>query len=97
MAARGGIEPPTHADFQIEFFWVIWIAINFRITVNSTAAETTLEALLNSIDFTVGTEKELSMTGEIRYGLWTLSGTTLYLADDSSLIAPTSAGTVPLR
>ncbi|SVA76213.1 uncharacterized protein METZ01_LOCUS129067 [marine metagenome] len=68
-----------------------------KITVNSTAAETTLEALLNSIDFTVGTEKELSMTGELRYGLWTLSGTTLYLANDSSLIAPTSAGTVPLR
>ena len=68
-----------------------------KLTVNSTAAETTLEALLNSTDFTVGTEKELSMTGEIRYGLWTLSGTTLYLADDSSLIAPTSAGTVPLR
>jgi hypothetical protein len=68
-----------------------------KLTVNSTAAETTLEALLNSIDFTVGTEKELSMTGELRYGLWTLSGTTLYLANDSSSIAPTSAGTVPLR
>ena len=68
-----------------------------KLTVNSTAAETTLEALLNSTDFTVGTEKELSMTGEIRYGLWTLSGTTLYLADDSKFIAPTSAGTVPLR
>lgn len=68
-----------------------------KLTVNSTAAETTLEALLNSIDFTVGTEKELSMTGVLRYGLWTLSGTTLYLANDSSLIAPTSAGTVPLR
>ena len=68
-----------------------------KLTVNSTAAETTLEALLNSIDFTVGTEKELSMTGVLRYGLWTLSGTTLYLANDSSSIAPTSAGTVPLR
>ena len=68
-----------------------------RITVNSAAAETTLEALLNTTDFTVGTEKDLSMTGELKYGLWTLSGTTLYLANDSSLIAPTSAGTVPLR
>ena len=68
-----------------------------KLTVNSTAAETTLEALLNSTDFTVGTEKELSMTGVLRYGLWTLSGTTLYLANDSSSIAPTSAGTVPLR
>ena len=68
-----------------------------KLTVNSTAAETTQEALHNSTDFTVGTEKELSMTGEIRYGLWTLSGTTLYLADDDESIAPTSAGTVPLR
>ncbi len=66
-----------------------------KLTAHSTAAETTLEAL-NSIDFTVGTEKDFSMTG-LRYGLWTLSGTTLYLADDSSSTFPTSAGTVPLR
>ena len=72
-------------------------------TVWTTAAETTLQTYyLNSVDYTVGTEKVFSMTGG-RYGLWTLSGTKLfgkhllYLADDSSSATPTSAGTVPLR
>ena len=72
-------------------------------TVWTTAAETTLQTYyLNSVDYTVGTEKVFSMTGG-RYGLWTLSGTKLfgkhllYLADDSSSATPTSAGNVPLR
>ena len=72
-------------------------------TVWTTAAEITLQTYyLNSVDYTVGTEKVFSKTGG-RYGLWTLSGTKLfgkhllYLADDSSSATPTSAGKVPLR
>ena len=66
------------------------------LTVHTTAAETALETLYSGqIDFIEGTPYELSMSGVFKYGLWTLSGTTWYEADDSSLATPTSAGTVP--
>ena len=64
------------------------------ITVHTTAAETTTETLYSE-DWTVGTPRVLSMSGQFKYGLWTLSGTTWYEADDSSSATPTSAGTVP--
>jgi len=65
------------------------------ITVHTTAAETTTETLYsNTLDWTVGTPRELSMLGVLNYGLWTLSGTTWYEASSSSA-TPTSAGTVP--
>ena len=65
------------------------------ITVHTTAAETTTETLYsNTLDWTVGTPIELSMSGQFKYGLWTLSGTTWYEASSSSA-TPTSAGTVP--
>ena len=66
------------------------------ITVHTTAAETTTETLYSNIqNWTVGTPLELSMSGQFKYGLWTLSGTTWYEASDSSSATPTSAGTVP--
>ena len=66
------------------------------ITVHTTAAETALETLYsNAYDFIVGTPIELPVSGSgLRYGLWTLSGTTWYEASSSSA-TPTSAGTVP--
>ena len=67
------------------------------LTVHTTAAETALETLYsNALDFIVGTPIELPVSGSgLKYGLWTLSGTTWYEADDSSSATPTSAGTVP--
>ena len=66
------------------------------LTVHTTAAETALETLYSNIyDWTVGTPKDLSMLGVFKYGLWTLSGTTLYEGNDSTSATPTSAGTVP--
>ena len=67
------------------------------ITVHTTAAETALETLYSdALDFIVGTPIELPVSGSgLRYGLWTLSGTSWYEADDSSSATPTSAGTVP--
>ncbi len=65
------------------------------LTVHTTAAETALETLYsNALNFIVGTPIELSMSGQFKYGLWTLSGTTWYEASSSSA-TPTSAGTVP--
>ena len=67
------------------------------ITVHTTAAETALETLYSDeINFIEGTPYELPVSGSgLKYGLWTLSGTTWYEADDSSSATPTSAGTVP--
>jgi hypothetical protein len=66
------------------------------ITVHTTAAETTTETLYsNTLDWTVGTPRVLSQLGQFKYGLWTLSGTTLYEGNDSTSATPTSAGTVP--
>jgi hypothetical protein len=66
------------------------------ITVHTTAAETTTETLYsNTLDWTVGTPRVLSKLGQFKYGLWTLSGTTLYEGNDSTSATPTSAGTVP--
>ena len=66
------------------------------LTVHTTAAETALETLYsNALDFIVGTPIELPVSGSgLKYGLWTLSGTTWYEASSSSA-TPTSAGTVP--
>ena len=66
------------------------------ITVHTTAAETTTETLYSNLhDWTVGTPKDFSQLGQFKYGLWTLSGTTLYEGNDSTSATPTSAGTVP--
>ena len=66
------------------------------LTVHTTAAETTTETLYsNTLDWTVGTPRVLSQSGQFKYGLWTLSGTTWYEGSDSTSATPTSAGTVP--
>ena len=66
------------------------------ITVHTTAAKTTTETLYsNTLDWTVGTPRVLSQSGQFKYGLWTLSGTTWYEGSDSTSATPTSAGTVP--
>ena len=65
------------------------------LTVHTTAAETALETLYSDVlNFIVGTPIKISMSGQFKYGLWTLSGTTWYEASSSSA-TPTSAGTVP--
>ena len=66
----------------------------FRWTVNTTTAETFLENLYSSISLsvTVGTEKVIAGDGSARYGLWTPSATTIYLATESSSSTPSTAG-----
>ena len=68
-----------------------------RWTVNTTAAETYLEALYSSsnIDMTVGTEKVIaSSTRTFYYNLWTPSTTTIYLSSESSDSTPETAGAI---
>lgn len=68
----------------------------FRWTVNTTTAETFLENLYSSISLsvTVGTEKVIAGDGSARYGLWTPSATTIYLAAESSSSTPSTAGVI---
>ena len=83
--ASGSNYPVTYNDAGI------------RWTVNTTAAETYLEALYSSsnIDMTVGTEKVIaSSTKTFYYNLWTPSATTIYLASESSNSTPSTAGTI---
>ena len=83
--ASGSNYPVTYNDAGI------------RWTVNTTAAETYLEALYSSsnIDMTVGTEKVIaSSTRTFYYNLWTPSATTIYLASKSSEQTPSTAGTL---
>ena len=85
--ASGSNYPVTYNDAGI------------RWTVNTTAAETYLEALYSSsnIDMTVGTEKVIaSSTRTFYYNLWTPSATTIYLASESSEQTPSTAGTLVL-
>ena len=85
--ASGSNYPVTYNDAGI------------RWTVNTTAAETYLEALYSSsnIDMTVGTEKVFaSSTRTFYYNLWTPSATTIYLASESSEQTPSTAGTLVL-
>ena len=67
-----------------------------RWTVNTTTAETFLENLYSSISLsvTVGTEKVIAGDGSARYGLWTPSATTIYLADQSTSSTPSTAGSL---
>ena len=83
--ASGSNYPVTYNDAGI------------RWTVNTTAAETYLEALYSSsnIDMTVGTEKVIaSSTRTFYYNLWTPSATTIYLASESSDSTPETAGAI---
>jgi len=85
--ASGSNYPVTYNDAGI------------RWTVNTTAAETYLEALYSSsnIDMTVGTEKVIaSSTKTFYYNLLTPSATTIYLASESSEQTPSTAGTLVL-
>jgi len=67
-----------------------------RWTVNTTTAETFLENLYSSLnlDMTVGTEKVIAGDGSARYGLWTPSATTIYIASESSSSTPSTAGSL---
>jgi hypothetical protein len=67
-----------------------------RWTVNTTTAETFLENLYSSLnlDMTVGTEKVIAGDGRARYGLWTPSATTIYIASESSSSTPSTAGSL---
>ena len=67
----------------------------FRWTVNTTTAETFLENTYSnlSLDMTVGTEKVIAGDGSARYGLWTPSATTIYIASESSS-TPSTAGSL---
>ena len=69
-----------------------------KITVNTTTAETWLEALYSnlgvSVDVTVGTEKVIAAAGSLKYGLWTPGATTIYLASESSSSTPSTAGSL---
>ena len=85
--ASGSNYPVTYNDAGI------------RWTVNSTTAETYLEALLSSsnIDMTLGTEKVMaSSTRTFYYNLLTPSATTISLASESSEQTPSTAGTLVL-
>ena len=65
----------------------------FRWTVNTTTAETFLENLYSTV-VTVGIENVGAGDGSARYGLWTPSATTIYLAAESSSSTPSTAGEI---
>ena len=63
-----------------------------KYTVNTTTAETWLEAG-STIDFTVGREMGVyPVSPTLTYGLWTPSATTIYLATESDNSTPSTAG-----
>jgi len=70
----------------------------FKLTVNTTTAETWLETLYANIgvtiDMTVGTEKHVASTINFKYGLWTPGATTIYLATESTDSTPSTAGVI---
>ena len=70
----------------------------FKLTVNTTTAETWLETLYanlgRTLDFTVGREMGVYPASfTLTYGLWTPSATTIYLATESTSSTPSTAGT----
>ena len=70
----------------------------FKLTVNTTTAETWLETLYanlgRTLDFTVGREMGVYPASfTLTYGLWTPSATTIYLATESINSTPSTAGT----
>ena len=71
----------------------------FKLTVNTTTAETWLETryanLGFTIDFTVGREMGVyPVSFTLTYGLWTPSATTIYLATESTDSTPSTAGVI---
>ncbi|SVB42685.1 uncharacterized protein METZ01_LOCUS195539 [marine metagenome] len=71
----------------------------FKLTVNTTTAETWLETLYanlgRTLDFTVGREMGVyPVSPTLTYGLWTPSATTIYLATESTSSTPSTAGAI---
>ena len=69
----------------------------FKLTVNTTTAETWLETIYasRSLDFTVGREMGVYPTSPtLTYGLWTPSATTIYLASEDTSSTPSTAGSL---
>ncbi len=71
----------------------------FKLTVNTTTAETWLETLYanlgRTLDFTVGREMGVyPVSPTLTYGLWTPSATTIYLATESTSSTPSTAGSL---
>ena len=71
----------------------------FKLTVNTTTAETWLETLYanlgRTLDFTVGREMGVYPASfTLTYGLWTPSATTIYLAAESDNSTPSTAGAI---
>ena len=71
----------------------------FKLTVNTTTAETWLETLYanlgRTLDFTVGREMGVYPASfTLTYGLWTPSATTIYLATESDNSTPSTAGAI---
>ena len=71
----------------------------FKLTVNTTTAETWLETLYanlgRTLDFTVGREMGVyPVSPTLTYGLWTPGATTIYLAAESDNSTPSTAGAI---
>ena len=71
----------------------------FKLTVNTTTAETWLETLYanlgRTLDFTVGREMGVYPASfTLTYGLWTPSATTIYLATESDNSTPSTVGVI---
>ena len=71
----------------------------FKLTVNTTTAETWLETLYanlgRTLDFTVGREMGVyPVSPTLTYGLWTPGATTIYLAAESTSSTPSTAGVI---
>ena len=71
----------------------------FKLTVNTTTAETWLETLYanlgRTLDFTVGREMGVyPVSFTLTYGLWTPGATTIYLAAESTDSTPETAGAI---
>ena len=71
----------------------------FKLTVNTTTAETWLETLYanlgRTLDFTVGREMGVYPASfTLTYGLWTPGATTIYLAAESTSSTPSTAGVI---
>ena len=71
----------------------------FKLTVNTTTAETWLETLYanlgRTLDFTVGREMGVYPASfTLTYGLWTPGATTIYLAAESTSSTPSTAGAI---
>ena len=71
----------------------------FKLTVNTTTAETWLETLYanlgRTLDFTVGREMGVYPASfTLTYGLWTPGATTIYTAAESDNSTPSTAGAI---